>query len=244
MFCSKCGKELSDGAAFCDRCGNPANPAASSDERKDATVTSKVTQDERTRKLIACMSFFLAAAMKLFLFWSLVGTKGKLFIGNGYPDWIVDGWWEDVSWLFIVIALITTIEALIYTFRFYILSYINRSFAEHKKAMVINSVLNAISLVGLPIIGANMVNDRIGYYPIGLICFGIIAAAFSISVAITYSRAADCESSEAFDKKYVSKLAGISGESSGSVEDFWICKKCGSRNSRLSDQCKDCGKYK
>jgi TM2 domain-containing membrane protein YozV len=43
MFCTKCGQQIPDDAAFCTNCGNKANPSTAQNEMAAAAATQTMT---------------------------------------------------------------------------------------------------------------------------------------------------------------------------------------------------------
>ncbi len=263
MFCSKCGKEMAEGMAFCPSCGNPVNSvnqaAAGSPNVADSVPAKKeISAEEKTKKLVACGAFFFCMVLELFFLWWIVGSKGTIIIGNDHSERYINAFWDTFEWFFIILALFNTLVNLYVAFRFYIIAYINRSFDFSRlKAGFYLSGANIIIGIGF-IFFAFYVNNKIGYFPVMLIVLGISIVILDFIATVAYRKAADYEyaamlrekgtSIYAADtkprnrKSYASKLASISGGKAR--EEYWECPECGARNRWLSDQCKDCGKYR
>ncbi len=64
MFCSKCGKEMSEGTAFCPSCGNPVNSenqaaaAGSPNAANSKPEESDVISEEKTEMPAVYTYFF------------------------------------------------------------------------------------------------------------------------------------------------------------------------------------------
>ncbi len=263
MFCSKCGKEMAEGTAFCPSCGNPVNSenqaaAGSPNPANPAPAKNEISAEEKTKKLAACAAFVFFMVLAMFFLWSIVGSKGTVIIGNGHSERYINAFWDEFQWLCIILALFNTLYNLYVAFRFYIIAYINRSFSENK--LKANFACHGWGTpIGLgSIFFAFYINNKIGYFPVIILVLGVSIDVLSFIAALLYSKAADYEyaamlrekgtSIYAADTKpqnrkaYASKLASISGGEAR--EEYWECPECGARNRWLSDQCKDCGKYR
>ncbi len=254
MFCSKCGKEIEDGASFCSECGTPTVfNRAQVNLRSGMNMNTQndgMTNEEKTKKLAAIGSFVLAFVAEMFVVWSICATKWKIIFGSSIPDSSLERFWDDTSWVAVIAALMLTFERLMTSFRIYISAYINRSFAKFKKAGIGGFIWSLGILVIVPIIMSNYFYEKGGYYPVGLIALGVFACLLNIPAAITYWKAAECESlaqleNKAADRKsLVSRLSNMTEDNTSAPKNIWICPECGSRNSSLQNQCKDCGYYK
>lgn len=266
MFCSKCGKELAEGTVFCPSCGNPVNSvnqAAAADSpnvANSAPAKNEISAEEKTKKLVACGAFFFSMALELFFLWWIVGSKGRLILGNEYSEMFINKFWDELGWILIIPALFGTLNELFNAFMFYIIPYINRSFDLCYRKLVVCLVCEFVVVV-MYCCGLFFTNDHVDFEDVisPVIVIGLLLIfAFKFVAAVDYRIAADCEyaamlrekgtSIYAADTKprnrkaYASKLASISGGEAR--EEYWECPECGARNRWLSDQCKDCGKYR
>lgn len=260
MFCSKCGKELPEGAVFCPSCGgsvngtNPTQPKVPPSPVNYGSANSGISAEEKNKKLVAIAAFILCAVMNLFFYWSIVISKGSIIFGDYINHSI---WGDSENTFFTVVSVLMTLGSIILAFTEFLLPYINRTF-DKKRATVKGSLVPGFFLAGpMSVILAYKANKHCDYIPIVLLVLGISVSALAIIVAITYSAAAyyeryqitkEKEATLKYDeiispngKRYATNLARISGETQ---EEYWICPECGTRNRLLSDQCKDCGHYK
>ncbi len=257
---------MAEGMAFCPSCGNPVNSvnqaeaAGSPNDANPAPAKNEISAEEKTKKLVACAAFFFCMVLELFFLWWIVGSKGRLILGNEYSDMFINKFWDEFGWFFIIPALFGTLYDLFIAFRFYIIAYINRSFdLDLKKCAIFsNGVFWLFAIYFGVFLSENIESGDYEYAFLPFIIFGISILVLELIAAVAYRKAADYEyaamlrekgtSIYAADtkprnrKSYASKLASISGGEAR--EEYWECPECGARNRWLSDQCKDCGKYR
>ena len=78
MFCSKCGKQISDGSTFCPVCGAQLNaPGASNAPNASSYNAAQQTREPRLNTM--CLVGFVISCISLLLnFFGLVGIAGVI----------------------------------------------------------------------------------------------------------------------------------------------------------------------
>ena len=167
MFCTKCGNQLSDSAAFCDKCGNPiGQPVA---ENRNSTENPRVDEklmDEKIKKIITLTLFCIKSLVLIILFWIVCGTEGKcltVFFSGEY-EWLLEQLWDDsMGWLMVISALMVKIGSVILLLVGYIIPFIKRTFSLHSRGMFVVSIGMAVITLYVGIteqIGVNQVLNK------------------------------------------------------------------------------------
>ncbi len=135
---------------------------------------------------------------------------------------------------------------------FYLLIFLTIAiiFAKKLHAWIwysIGTIITLISLIGKHIsyynvYGDYLTNDKMSSY------WAIYIALLMISALVIFTKySMSQKDSEEFDKNNSKKSKfseTLSKVPSSTVGKTWECKKCGSKNSQSSIQCKNCGEYK
>lgn len=257
MFCYKCGKQISDQALFCEHCGSktvymsqPANQNLASQPVAQTYTAplpgqraSDIGVEESSKKMTAVACFAIFTLLQLFLLWSGVITKGDIFFGELFPDFLLNRLWEEIAPVYIVLAVLFTVGAIVNWELFFFLPLKRRTFLKQKPGFV-GSVLGDISAVVLLLIYSSMFYKDSDSLPVLFILLCIIVAGAAIVCIATYVRAANAERLPMVD---LNTGTTISPQSDNSApvkeipEKIWVCKKCRARNSVKNSVCFSCG---
>ena len=246
MFCSKCGKEIADDAAFCSSCGYGINGTG-----KSHLLDSSISSEEKERKLRAMIVFLISAMIEISAVLAMLVTKMqclKLIIGDTRTAerFLEDAWDENGMLLMMCGFLIIAAEIMLGVI-FYVLPYVKREYTSMKKQVMGSAIAEAVASI---IVGAWFayyvhIQDCDSFF---VILFAALLSFSKVFVAISYSIAADVEDREKFRSTIASRASKLSAMSSGNVINnttgLWRCGKCGTQNKNTDSFCKDCGNYK
>lgn len=246
MFCSKCGKEINDNAAFCDKCGAKTNTSSK-------VGANEITIEEKNMKIKA-IAFFSVFAAACLLFVMIVFSSGfdavtALFTG-GYSSSILElAFGEYRSVIITAQVILIVLEALFA----YILPYKNRSFSTSTGISNLFISAGDFFIIGLFIIIAVChFSGEIEAQPLFWVLM-VIFIVFDLVKLITYRKAREYEESAlTYGSKAVEKVnyskkprpSWMPKEETKLSNEPWECPNCGAHNSYTQNSCKDCGKYR
>ncbi len=191
------------------------------------------------------MAYFLCMVCDLIFVWLIVGSKATLFLGSDYSEQVLKALWDSFSSLCLIIAFFVTVADFVVALWFYVYAYITRSFSKYKAYVGLVTSSAGLGMGVMVITLSFVVNDKLDYFPWFMVVAIAMVCAVNIFADIKYIKAAGSESSATLELTGTAlKLSKISSESVGLRDDYWECPECGTRNSKLSNQCKDCGKYR
>lgn len=230
MFCSKCGKQISDEAAFCEGCGNPTASVTNTATQAVPQVvyvqqtpmqvvasrTPAIPKEEKEYKTLAIGMFVLQSVLTLGFLIALVASEGRMIFSmfGNIPEWAMDDIWEEIGSIFVILLFgYLGLQVFIGILSYY-LPYVHRNFSEHKKQVIGSCIADTLSLGIMPIVlGVVTAEEMNGELPVLLIFIALILAALCIFTAVLYKKAAD---SETYEKYRESKGAvGSAGEAAG-----------------------------
>lgn len=229
MFCSKCGKEINDGAAFCDKCGSSLNPS----EKRNGEGSGRMSDEEEKQKKSALWTFLLGWGILLGILAIMFLIDFEMLFDS--PQDIAD---LTVGMLMLLGGFIVFACETIMVFR---LPMKKRSFDSAKSRMKLGVAMKII----IPIGYALYLKIAFDVGPTMLACamFGV-SVLLNIVSAVLYTKAANEEFSSKYKENHsTNKLLNKIGAESPSRAD-WICRHCGRTNKSIDNFCKDCGKYK
>lgn len=252
MFCSKCGKEINDGAAFCDKCG--AKIGGSDNNSRSASSYSysdEMSQDEKVAKTRVITNYFVYAVLVLAAALMLVIGDMSLFISSidsksttGYTmsELSDDGVFEVLIILGVIIVFASSIIVEC------ILPYKKRAFDgfkdKFKREAITRAVLPILIVALFVFFGGFDIELAIGSYIALALNIG-----FNVLLTILFNKAAEEESAARYKANHStsSLLKKLGVEDKPEKPDAsvdWTCKDCGRVNKAIDSYCKDCGKYR
>lgn len=246
MFCSKCGKEINESAAFCDKCGNAVTNSATEEKAVENARLAKKLSDlagkERNDKIIAIFAaIFCYIVTGIFIF--LAVNNITTLISGPRIEKVEEAFAESTSTVMICFILPLSIDI-----GFYIYAYFNRCFEKFFKNIIITAVISALIPLFLSLIALNTLNEGMSEneYTVTFVfmfMYAVLICAEVFSV-ITYKKAMDSEETACYHEKKdtLKSLRCLSNENDVCAD--WKCKNCGSTNKSAQDYCKDCGKYR
>ncbi len=266
MFCSKCGKEISNDATFCSGCGSVVNGSQSG--ISVSVAMPKMSAAEKDRKIRAVAVYCMAALMGLAVLWIMISTQFDCLtaiLGDSYAaKQLIKESWEDYGGFIVLISVLMTLSYVIFGVVGYVVPLNKRNFAANKKTVVGNLVTSCI----MDVVCGGMLCYIVGSAELDvffIVLVTIVLAVADVFAAIAYVRAADAEVYAKFkethlDKRIgsegrkpysgkgvISRLSAINNGYTNEMKDaprVWICNSCGTENSNTDAFCKDCGKYK
>ncbi len=246
MFCSKCGKEINDNAAFCDKCGSPTgNCSLDNNSEKSVYVSPKrsdLAEKEKNKKIIAICAAVVCNIVAVLFALTAFNNTGAFFTGprvEGLEEIFSEEFQGAQIWM--ILPVIADIGVYVY-------AYFNRCFEKTFKGTVFTAVLYGLVPIWLVFSMLYICNDGLeeNEYTLTFTFWLIYAVFLSIDIyrVIAYKKASDVEEYAKYDenKDTLRGLRCLSDESKN--ESDWKCKQCGSMNKSAQDYCKDCGKYK
>lgn len=274
MFCSRCGKQISDDAAFCDGCGTPVGsvqnvatqtaPQVVYVQQAVVAKSSVMPKEEKEYKTLSIGIFLMQSVLALGFLIALVASEGRMLFSmfGNIPEWALEDMWEEISGLSTVLLFgYLGLQVFVGIMNYY-LPYVHRNFAEHKKQVIGSCVADAIWLGIMPIVlGALTAEEFDGELPVLLIFIALILLALCIFTAVLYAKAADSETYEKYKEskgvaggvgesadynanKTLSRLSNIANGGSGEAPKMWTCSSCKTINKNTDSFCNGCGKYK
>lgn len=271
MFCSKCGKQIADDAAFCEGCGNPTASVTNTATQAapqvvyvqqaaaptSAKMTAAIPTEEKETKFIAIGMFLVLSVLTLGFMIALVASEGRMIfsmVGN-VPEWAMDNIWKELSGIFVFLMFLYIACQVFTGFMNYFSPYIKRNFEEKKKQVIGSCISDALMSGIMPIaLGVVTAEETDGDMPVFLILIAILLLALCIITAILYNKAANVETYNKYKESRIekcgeanstlSKLAKLNGSEEQSAPKLWLCNSCGTKNSSTEFFCKGCGKYK
>lgn len=258
MFCSKCGKEIQDGAAFCSSCGQAVqgtDGGSLNDSRPQIIYVNQIKNsaaqcpaDEKQKKLTATVFYIISALISVFFLFCTLGTKLELLsylVDTDYSRNSIAGAFKNlyenhgaIFWFAAIFYLIAPIVQGIVLFTM----HKNRNFSLRTKNVVTQNITDCFLWLFLPIIVNILLSNNSVINGNSSFLFWIIAiiiAGFKIAYAVTFYQAAECEQNNIYREKHFSTLSQV--EENGS---YWICLNCRSFNSKNDMFCQKCGKNK
>lgn len=85
MYCSKCGKDVANGATFCDNCGNRLY----NEQEQPTQNTTNIYQQAVSKpklNIMALVGFILGCVSFLINFWGIVGMVALVFSIVGFTQ--------------------------------------------------------------------------------------------------------------------------------------------------------------
>lgn len=248
MFCSKCGKQLNDGAAFCDGCGAAVNKPSENElsgvQRAKAELGKKTLAEhaEKTRAIV--ITSILSAAELIFLLVAMSSELSslKFFFYDGKGEYFLKYAWDKQGGVTKVIGIVLMLASIMDV----IICYIHcrkRTLNAYKKVLLIEKITFAIVAIFACVLMVEFL-DISGWLMV------IILIVFNFLSLISVFKAAECENEAHYFEKgekskgrFYEKLASPD-DNGDSKANFWQCKSCGTLNPPLQNFCKDCGKYR
>ena len=248
MFCSKCGKEIADDAAFCSGCGFGVNGTA---QTSIQVRIPAISEEEKNRKFRAMIVFFISAMIEVSVVLGMLLTKMqclKLIIGDtSHAERYLEKMWDEHGSLIMMFNFLIIICEIILSIVFYIVPYIKRQFSSVKKHLISTVITDAVVVLAAGGWLAYYVNSE-GFDNFMVILVVVLLLFSKIFVAISYNIAANVEDGEKYIATKQSVASKLSNLSSGNVinssNGLWRCGKCGTENNNVDSFCKDCGNYK
>lgn len=250
MFCSKCGKEINDNAAFCDKCGNPTANSPAEDNVAEKVVgrvyiskeNSAYISKEKSQKMLAI--FAAAVCIITAIIFAITATNN---IGAFFTGPRVERLEDIISEEFNGSAVCMLLPA-IADIGFYIYAYFNRCFERTFKGTVFTAVIYGVMPLLLAFIMLNTFNEgleeneytlTLAFWMMYIILLGVV-----VYRVIAHKKASEAEEAAVYyEKKDSIKGLKCLSKDNEIVTD-WKCKHCGSTNKSGQDYCKDCGKYR
>lgn len=259
MFCSKCGKQLNEGAAFCDGCGASINGGATSSSEvisySEAVKGLEKLNPEEARKaqklifvivnltvaffdfILCSLPFFSKFAMFPALFNEEYESKAEM---------VFEYLWDKYTMICVAIGAVVLTSLIIKIIKLRS-AYRYEEFIKYEIHFAVP--INTICLAGVIIpyfIFLKFMN--------GLALFMVLSmAALSIGEFIVNLRTRRIEIINIYKKKTESKdylhsdVVKINRGPVKKVElnsdGMWECEECGTFNPSTQNYCKDCGKY-
>lgn len=248
MFCSKCGKQLNDGAVFCDGCGaavNSSSPEQTSTGAQRANgALSEKTQAERSEKMRAIAVTAIISAVELIILFIAMSSELsslKFFFNDGKGENFLKHMWDKQGGLTKVIGVLLMFAAVMDVVMCYIHSR-RRTLSAYKKVLLINRIFFS----AIAIFACVLLKD---YLDISGWLMVMILIAFNWLALKPIFKAAECENGALYLEKGVNGKGRFYDKLSTLHENedkanLWQCKTCGTFNSHLQNYCKDCGKYR
>ncbi len=248
MFCSKCGKEINDGAAFCDKCGNPIGNSTDnvmketveqiSLSKEGAAYISK----EKSQKMLAMFAAAVCVVAAVIFAVTATNNIGAFFTGprvERLEDILSEELNGSAMWM--ILPAIADIGVYIY-------AYFNRCFEKAFKGTVFTAVIYGVMPLLLAFIMLNTFNEgleeneytlTLAFWMMYIILLGVV-----VYRVIAHKKASEAEEAAVYYEKKDSLkgLRCLSGENE--IVTDWKCRHCGSTNKSGQDYCKDCGKYR
>lgn len=250
MFCSKCGKEINDGAAFCDKCGNPVGNSSSNNNADNSTSERNVlsneistfVEKEKNEKKMAIICAVICNIIAIMFASTLFNSVDMLFEGprvERLQELISEEFNGAEMWL--ILPAIADIGVYIY-------AYLNRKFEKTFGGVVSTAVIYALIHLFIAFMSLAIFNEDFGANEYTL-TFGfwliyIVFLCIDIYRVIAYKKASEAEEAAVYyEKKDSLKGLRCLSDEKDVVTD-WKCRHCGSTNKLGQDYCKDCGKYR
>ncbi len=253
MFCSKCGKEISDTAAFCDKCGakTGGNSENYSHSASSYNVLEEMSQDEKVAKTRVISNYFVYAVLVLAaLLMMFMGDMG-LFISSidsrntsGYTMYELSD--NDVLVVLVILGVIIAFASSIIVEC--ILPLKKRAFdafkGKFKRAAISRSVTPILIVMLFVFFGEFDIELAAGMYIVLVLNIG-----FNILLTILFNKAAEEESGAKYKENHstsalLKKLGVEDKPEKPDASVDWVCKDCGRVNKAIDSYCKDCGKYR
>lgn len=271
MFCSKCGKQVADGAAFCDGCGyalSGGTPLAQS----QVSPISKMTDAEKNEKMCAVLLFCISSVMDLLFWWLVVASEFKavsfLFEGTA-PSYVIESLFEKLfencGGIMIFICVVLTIGYTVIGITSYAMPYMKRDFSSALPAVKTSNIIDSVMLIlGTAAIFVIFIAELNAQPPYFLLVPVLVLAWGHICVVVTYNKAVKAEEHAIWqenqtndemryngEEKYSSKnvlsrsrLLASNNAATNKGTRTWECENCGTMNSNTDSFCKDCGNYR
>ncbi len=245
MFCSKCGKEINDGAAFCDKCGAKIGSIDNHSRSASSSVSDEMSQDEKVAKTRLLSNYMVYMVLIFFAFIMLMTGDWGIFI-NSINSINVSGYTPEMDG-FVIFLLVAIIICLGCDFIIgCLLPYKNRNFDGAKTRFKYSSI--GRSIIPVPIALLFIINYSIEFGVGAYIALGLNIA-LNILMIVLFNKAAEEESAARYKENHSTsallKKLGVEDKPErpdASVD--WTCKDCGRVNKAIDSYCKDCGKYR
>lgn len=251
MFCSKCGKEINDNAAFCDKCGNPtANSSAASTtmERivekvyvsKESSAYAVKEKNEKMKTIVAT----IICCFVVVIFALVAINDIGLYVDGPRIERLEEIISESGSVLVPILILLAIADLGLCLF-----AYFGRIFEKFFKNIIATSVVNALCPLiiifafykAIEEAGYEKADYKISFFFVFMYAIFLLVEVFR---AITFKKASDAEDAARYyeNKDSLKGLKCLSKDNE--IVTDWKCKHCGSTNKSGQDYCKDCGKYR
>ncbi|MBO5266198.1 MAG: zinc-ribbon domain-containing protein [Ruminiclostridium sp.] len=244
MYCSKCGKEISDSAVFCDKCGNKVGASIESEKiYTRETKSDGMSSEEKERKLRAVIVFIMVCLI------SMGAVLALLAEDSGALDLVLDFEYEShinalkeaLSEYDILIKILLFGSIIVSSVVNYIIPFMKRDFEGGFKGVLSTGVFDALCpVIVFFILKTSEVSE---YFTVNFFGFmGYIVYLFAVVCnVIAYKKAAEAETTAYY---YNKKSNNNNLLNKLGANEEWKCKHCGTINKPTMDYCKDCGEYK
>lgn len=252
MFCSKCGKEVQEGATFCSNCGAATVLSVQDTNTQKSAFLSRnrlpvIPTEEKSKKNAVVIVYLINAIMYILFFLITLSTKLKFLsylfdtnVPQGEISAAMESLYDKYStilWCLSILYFSVPIAQGIVIWRM----WKKRNFNLRKKRLVAQCVADVVFWLFSPLI----IKLAFYYSPIGHIqgkvtflmyLIMMIYIIMEIIYTVMYYKAAECEESNIYDEEYNALKEANTGS--------WICEECLTANSANTPYCKNCGQYK